>query len=43
MNGASCYSNSNSFDEGAEARTLPLWFRCAMPVPVRLAASTGNI
>jgi len=40
MNGNSAYSNSNSFALGApddpQARTLPLWFRVVMAVPVTL-------
>jgi hypothetical protein len=39
-NGNSAYSNSNSFDDSAEARTLPWWFRAAMPVPVTLVSGT---
>ena len=39
MNGNSAYSNSNSFGTDArEARTLPWWFRVAMPVPVTLVS-----
>jgi hypothetical protein len=40
MNGNSSISlsNGNSFADEEAARTLPLWFRLAMPVPVTLVS-----